>query len=188
MTTQSTVQEIPHFRQFSADEAANLWYSSQELNKIMTEAKETAIVMQEGLPLAEDDTEFTPRGLEYMTPDGFDITTSSLDAVTLVLEEQQRQRTNSEYDVELIACAISSIARHRLRIAHLAAMKDARGVYGDGKFETDHRAAFIASTSCSAGRREPRRDTLRDTGSSGGAATDQSRRRRRNIERRCSRA
>jgi hypothetical protein len=167
MTTQSTVQEIPHFRQFSADEAANVWYSSQELNKIMNEAKETTIVMQEGTALADDDTEVTPRGLEYMTPDGFDITTSSLDAVKLVLEEQQRQRTNSENDVELIAFAISSIARHRLRIAHLAAMKDARGVYGDGKFATDHRVVSRASRSCSVGRRESRRDKLRETGSSG---------------------
>jgi hypothetical protein len=96
MMTQSMVQEIPHSREFLADEATNVWYSSQEISKIMNKARETSIVMQEGIHLVDEDTKFTPRGWEYMKPNGFNIITSSLDAVKLVLEEQQGQPTNSE--------------------------------------------------------------------------------------------
>ncbi|KAL3902746.1 MAG: hypothetical protein SGARI_005691 [Bacillariaceae sp.] len=98
--------------------------------------------MQVGIPLCGDtadnnpDAEFTSRGLEYCTPDGFDITTSSLDVVKLILEEQERQQQAGEKDVEMLAAAVGGISRHRMRIAHLAAMKDARAAYGNERLYT----------------------------------------------------
>ena len=154
----------------------------------MREATQTVVAMNHGVPLVDDDSEFTSRGLEYMTPDGFDITTSSLDVVKLVLEEQTRQRDEPEYngelDTDLLAATVGGVSRHRSRIAHLAAMKDARGVYGEGNFKLDPLAVEasaanmpIRSRSFDGRRREPRRGMLKATGSMG-AAAEKTRRRR----------
>jgi hypothetical protein len=116
----------------------------------------------------DDDQETTTRGLEYMTVSGFDITASSLDAVKIILEEQKRQRDAGEpYNAELFACAVGGISRHRGRIAHLAGMKDARGVYGDGNFKTDRPAPKTSNSFNGTTRREPRRGQLRHSESGG---------------------
>jgi hypothetical protein len=168
---------IPHYKDMALDEIKSVWFSTKEMDRTMNECQETVQLMQDGILMAEDDEEITTRGLEYMTVSGFDITTSSLDAVKIVLEEQKRQREAGEScDAELFYCAVSGISRHRLRIAHLAGMKDARGVYGDGNFKTDRKAP-AHSTSDEGTRREPRRGRLRAT-NSGGALADMTHRRR----------
>jgi hypothetical protein len=140
-TGEPTIYDVPHHSQYTTDEINSIWFTKLEIDRTISECKETVQCMQDGIPFLEDDDQaFTTRGLEYMTAGGFDITTSSLDAVKLVLEEQERQRQDDEYDGApdplALADAIQGISMHRLRIAHLAAMKDARGVYGDGKFKT----------------------------------------------------
>ena len=135
----SHVETIPHHESFSPEEHTLLWYDSKEVEKIHKECAETVRKMHAGEPLVEDDPESTTRGLEYMTPNGFDITTSSLEVVQAVLEEQERQRKEAlengsasgekfVLDDELLADVSEGVSRHRSRIAHLAAMKDERAI------------------------------------------------------------
>jgi hypothetical protein len=178
------LKAIPHYTELEAEVKQELWFTDQEVKQILKTASQTVAAMNDGVPLADDAEEFTPRGLEYMTPDGFDITTSSLDVVHLVLEEQTRQRQEEGFkgnlDDELVEATVGSVSRHRSRIAQLAAMKDARGVYGEGKFKLDPIAAANGRPSRSKsvdGKREPRRGRLSATGSMGVAA-EKTRRRR----------
>jgi hypothetical protein len=166
---------IPHYKDMALDERNSVWYSKKELDRTLNECKETVRTMEDGILMADDDQEATTRGLEYMTASGFDTTASRWGAVKIVLEEQTRQREAGEpYDAELLSAAVGGISRHRGRIAHLAGMKDARGVYGDGNFKTD---VPDSSNSSQASKREPRRGRLQAS-SSGGALMDQTRRRR----------
>jgi hypothetical protein len=169
--TMKVERMIPHFKDMAVDERKQVWYSKKELQRTLNECKETVGRMEDGILLADDDKEITTRGLEYMTAMGFDTTASRWGAVKIVLEEQTRQREAGEpYDAELFSAAVSGISRHRGRIAHLAGMKDARGVYGDGNFKT-------SVQSSDAKKREPRRGRLQ-TSNSGSALMDQTRRRR----------
>lgn len=134
-TAKDEVQIVDRLQDIAADFEGTVWFSRKELNDTMAECRETVRQMREGAPLsdADDVNSFTTRGLEYCTPDGFDIATSSLDVVLLILEEQRRQKALGIVDQEMLAAAAGGISRHRLRIAHLAAMKDARAVYGSDK-------------------------------------------------------
>lgn len=177
----ASVKTIPHYSEMELDELTKIWFTGQELSRTLKEATQTVAAMNEGIPLSDNDTEFTTRGLEYMTPKGFDITNASLGAVKLVLEEQEQQRQNENYsgqlDSELIAATIGGISRHRSRIAHLAAMKDARSVYGDGNFKTTADLSCPRRTRSFDRKKEPRRTQPRRTGSMG-AVQDRTRRRR----------
>ena len=133
----SHVEEIPHHESLTPEEHAKLWYDSKEVEKIHKECAETVRKMHAGEPLVEDDPESTTRGLEYMTPNGFDIQSSSLEVVQAVLEEQARQKEEAKeqgddknwtLDDELLADVAEGVSRHRSRIAHLAAMKDERAI------------------------------------------------------------
>lgn len=177
------IKTIQHFTELDPEMREAVWFTSDEVARIVEEATQTVIAMNDGVPLADDDVQFTTRGLEYMTPKGFDITTSSLDIVQLVLEEQQRQRSEPGFkgklDDDLIAATVGGVSRHRSRIAHLAAMKDARGVYGDGNFKVDPQVSSPRPCRSRSfdGKREPRRGMLSKTGSMG-AAAEKTRRRR----------
>jgi hypothetical protein len=164
------VQNIPSRDDLSEEDKLRVWYSAQEMERSLNECKETVIAMQSGTPLMDSDSEFTSRGLEYMTADGLDITTSSQDAVTIVLEEQQRQLSEGVFEVEMLACSMGGISKHRLRIAHLVGMQDARGVYGDGNFKLDGNARGMGSKSKSfsnSSKRESRARGLARNGSTG---------------------
>ena len=124
------VQNIPGLESFSSDHWVEIWYSPSELDQTHAECQETVRRMQNGEPVPDDDDEFTRRGLEYMTPSGFDIAKLTMDGVRLVLEEQARQRKEGISDSILIAEALAPLSKHRLRIANLAGMKDARGIPG----------------------------------------------------------
>jgi hypothetical protein len=68
----------------------------------------------------------------------------------------------------MLACSVGGISKHRLRIAHLAGMKDARGVYGDGNFKSDGNARGMSSKSKSfSNRPEPRARGVTRNGSTG---------------------
>lgn len=158
------IQFIPHFTELDEDARSQLWFTCHEMDQIMKEATQTIAAMNNSMFLHDDDPEFTIRGLEYMTSNGFDITTNSLETVRLVLEEQNRQRQAPDYvgrlDVEQIAESTRGISRHRLRIAHLAAMKDARTVYGQGNFKLD------AQTISTGSKEDPQRGMSQARGSS----------------------
>jgi hypothetical protein len=116
---------IPNLEDIDGKE--NLWLSDAELKETMGECIRTVVNMQKGVPLKDDCDQFTSRGLEYMTPNGFDIATSSQTAIHVVLEEQKRQKKETgKVDPELLASAIESFSRHRMRIAQLAGQKDER--------------------------------------------------------------
>ena len=72
-------------RQKSKSEINSIWFTQQEIDQTIKVCQDTVQCMQDGIPLADEDSEFTTRGLEYMTTSGFDIATSSLDAVKTVL-------------------------------------------------------------------------------------------------------
>jgi hypothetical protein len=109
------------------DNKENLWVSDAERKETISECIRTVVDMQKGIPLKDDSDQFTTRGLEYMTPNGFDIATSSQKAIHVVLEEQKRQKKETgKVDPELLASAIESFSRHRMRIAQLAGQKDER--------------------------------------------------------------
>lgn len=162
---------------------AQIWFSRKELDDTMLECRQTVVQMRDSVPLC-DDGDFTSRGLEYCTPDGFDITTSSGDIIRLILEEQHRQREEGIFDPELLAAAGGGISRHRSRIAHLAAMKDARAVYGDNPQLTSASSLLTGNNSGSptrsnsfSGLRESRRGRKSRCGSFG-AMEEKVRRRR----------
>lgn len=131
-TDSNELYEVPHHSQYTQIEINSIWFTQDEIDQTTKECQETVRCMQNEMPLADDCEEFTTRGLEYMTISGFDITTSSLDVVRLVLEEQAKLRQQGERGTpEMLASLVEGTSMHRLRIAHLAAMKDARAVYGD---------------------------------------------------------
>jgi hypothetical protein len=170
ITADVLVQNIPSRDDLSEEEKLRVWYSVQEMERSLNECKETIIAMQSGTPLMDSDSEVTSRGLEYMTADGLDITTSSQGAVKLVLEEQQRQLSEGVFEAEMLACSMGGISKHRLRIAHLVGMQDARGVYGDGNFKSDGNARGMGSKSKSFSnntKREPRARGVARNGSAG---------------------
>lgn len=105
-----------------------VWYSDEELRVTMTECMQTIAAMQGGIPFGENEIDsYTCRGLEHFTSDGFQIANSSREAVQLVLQEQERQRQEcGSVDPNLLAAAIESVSRHRLRIAQLTGLKDER--------------------------------------------------------------
>lgn len=129
---------IPHVQEFDEETRTNLWFTNRELDDTIQEATRTIVAMNDGVLFTDDDPDFTTRGLEYMTPTGFNIASSSQQAVTMVLAELDRQRKLPEFtgqiNDDLLADSIQAISRHRQRIAHLAAMKDARTVHGQGNF------------------------------------------------------
>jgi hypothetical protein len=127
-TPVSHVESIPNHDTLTPEQHVELWYDTAEVAKIHKECAETVRKMHHGEPLPDDDdAETTSRGLEYMTPGGFDITASSREAVRAVLDEQARQKDNGEEpDPELLAEVSESVSRHRSRIAHLAGLKDQR--------------------------------------------------------------
>lgn len=129
---------IPHVKEFDQETRSKVWFTHHELEETMKEATRTIIAVNDGVLFTDDDPDFTTRGLEYMTPTGFNIANSSQQAVTTVLQEQERQRNvpnfNGQLDDHLLADSIQAMSRHRQRIAHLAAMKDARTVHGPGNF------------------------------------------------------
>jgi hypothetical protein len=171
---------VDRLQDLAPEVITRVWFSQKELNETMLECRQTVRQMRDGVPLADgdDDSGLTSRGLEYCTPDGFDITTSSLDVVKLILEEQQRQRAEGIADPEMLAAAVGGISRHRQRIAHLAAMKDARVVYGDERQWTTSGSMEAPSKSSSFNsKREPRRGRLGRSGSFG-AMEEKVRRRR----------
>jgi hypothetical protein len=158
----------------------------------MLECRQTVQQMRDGVPLMYNCDDFTSRGLEYCTPEGFDITSSSGELVRLILEEQQRQKGEGIVDPDMLAAAAGGISRHRSRIAHLAAMKDARVVYGEERLLTSSSISSSSSFSSASGmndndgsptvtnKRESRRCRKNRSGSSGSfvAMEEQVRRRR----------
>jgi hypothetical protein len=180
ITDEVHVQNIPCRADLSEEDKIGVWYTVQEIQRSLNECKETVIAMQSGVPMMDSDSEVTSRGLEYMTVDGFDITTSSLGAVKILLEEQERQRSEGVFEADMLACSVGGISKHRLRIAHLAGMKDARAVYGDGNFKSDGNARGVGDKSKSfseKSKREPRSRGVARNGSTG-AIMEQTRRRR----------
>lgn len=156
--------------------SSDVWFTQEEINATIRECAETVNHMKRGITLGSDTThdqapEFTCRGLEYCTPDGFDITTSSLDVVHLILEEQERQKVEGIVDTQMLAAAVGGISRHRHRIAHLAAMKDVRGVYGNDRLmttaEDEGKTGPTRCNSFSGVRRERRGRNVRRSGSFG---------------------
>jgi hypothetical protein len=127
-TIVSHVESIPNHDTLTPEQHVELWYDTAEVAKIHKECAETVRKMHHGEPLPDDDdADTTSRGLEYMTPGGFDITASSREAVRAVLDEQARQKADGEEpDPELLADVSESVSRHRSRIAHLAGLKDQR--------------------------------------------------------------
>ena len=178
ITSNVEFRGIERIEDIAEEDKLLVWYSSKEIQRSIDECKATVIAMQSGMPLMDDDgDQVTSRGLEYMTADGFDITSSSLDSVKIVLEEQQRQKSEGIFpDMELLACSVEGISKHRLRVAHLAGMKDARGVYGEGNFKCDSRLGERSKSF--TGRRESRRERGVNRTSSSGAIIERTRRRR----------
>jgi hypothetical protein len=176
------IHVVDRIQDVAADAEASVWYSPAELEDTMRECRETVRQMRGGgVPLSDGDDEgnqLSSRGLEYCTPDGFDITTSSHDVVKLILEEQQRQKENGVVDPEMLAAAAGGISRHRSRIAHLAGMRDARVVYGsDRQWTTAGNMGVPTRGGSLNSKREPRRGRLGRSGSLG-AMEEQVRRRR----------
>ena len=171
---------VDRLQDMAADVKIGVWFSQNELNETMKECRETVRQMRDGIVLSDGDDGigFTSRGLEYCTPDGFDITTSSLEVVKLILEEQERQKAEGIVDAERLAAAAGGISRHRSRIAHLAAMKDARVVYGNEKqWTTAENTGSPTKSNSFNSKRESRRGRLGRSGSFG--AMEENVRRRR---------
>jgi len=141
----------------------------------------------------EGDDASNTRGLEYMTPSGFDIITAKSKQTTKsVLDEQRRLRAEykdkgggsssginntAEYEIfgratnsvddeiaEALARVLARVSRHRHRIAQLAAMRDAQAVYGT----QCHRARLTSNATASAvSSTNPKDDNLRRSRSGG---------------------
>jgi len=163
---QVDMQLIPHVNEFDEATKTKLWFTGKELDQTMNEATRTIIAVNNGELFTDDDPDFTTRGLEYMTSTGFNIAESSQQAVTTVLAEQRRQRHSRDFsgevDTHLLADSIQAISRHRQRIAHLAAMKDARTVHGQDNFRCQVVQPSEPTLSHSS---EPFRGKLRASGS-----------------------
>ena len=137
----SFTTSIPHHSHLDEDQRSEMWYSEKELKETHRACSDTVRAMQEGQPV--DEEECASRGLEYMTPTGFAFFSVCLEAVQMVLEEQERQREENPgepLDPELIAESILGISRHRSRIAFLAGKKDERVVQAEAMSEQGHRS------------------------------------------------
>eukprot|EP00980_Cylindrotheca_fusiformis_P025207 scaffold13271_cov110-Cylindrotheca_fusiformis.AAC.10 len=111
----------------SIENKESLWFSEDELKETSRECMRTVVSMLQGVALSDDNDQFTTRGLEYMTPDGFDIAASSRNVIHVVLDEQQRQKKESgTVDSVVLAGSMESVSRHRMRIAQLTGQQDER--------------------------------------------------------------
>ena len=89
-----------------------------------------AAILQGTLIKDDDDEEYTTRGLEYMTTEGFDISQNIKEIVQWVLEEQTRQREEETPESShSLADILATASAHRSRVAHLIGMRDARAVH-----------------------------------------------------------
>jgi hypothetical protein len=126
-----TIEAIPcAYEDLSKEEFEAIWYSQAELLATIAECRTTVTAMLQGQVIREDDKEYTKRGLEYMTTEGFDLSQNIKEIVQSVLEEQTRQREEKTPAPEFLADILASASSHRLRIAHLMGMRDARAVHG----------------------------------------------------------
>jgi hypothetical protein len=124
-----TIEEIPYADQdLSKEEFEAVWYSQAELRATTTECRTTVVAILQGKVIEDDDEEYTTRGLEYMTLEGFDISQNVNEIVQSVLEEQTRQREEKIPAPDLLADILASASAHRSRIAHLRGIRDARAV------------------------------------------------------------
>ena len=126
-----TIEEIPYAaHDLSKEEFEAVWYSQAELRSTLTACRTTvAAILQGTLIKDDDDEEYTTRGLEYMTTEGFDISQNIKEIVQLVLEEQTRQREEETPAPDSLADVLASASAHRSRIAHLIGLRDARSVH-----------------------------------------------------------
>ena len=126
-----TIEEIPYAaHDLSKEEFEAVWYSQAELRSTLTACRTTvAAILQGTLVKDDDDEEYTTRGLEYMTTEGFDISQNIKEIVQLVLEEQTRQREEETPAPDSLADVLASASAHRSRIAHLIGLRDARSVH-----------------------------------------------------------
>jgi hypothetical protein len=124
-----TIEEIPYADQdLTKEEFEAVWYSQAELRATTTECRTTVAAILQGKVIEDDDEEYTTRGLEYMTLEGFDISQNINEIVQSVLEEQTRQREEKIPAPDLLADILASASAHRSRVAHLRGMRDARAV------------------------------------------------------------
>jgi hypothetical protein len=126
-----TIQEIPYADQdLSKEEFQAAWYSQAELQATITECRITVAAMLQGKVIKDDDEEYTQRGLEFMTAEGFDISQNIKEIVQSVLEEQTRQKEEKTHVPDFLAAILAGASAHRSRIAQLIGMRDARAVHG----------------------------------------------------------
>ena len=112
---QVVVRTIEHINDFCQTEIQNTWYQKSEYRQIRASLGVTVRKLSSG-EYAGDSEHHCARGLEFKTSVGAQRRKiNKLDALVAVLDEQERQRAEDDYDEIALSCAYvetSFAARH----------------------------------------------------------------------------
>ena len=165
---QAAVYRTTHVNDYSNEEYDAVWYSPKEIDLVKAECALTVTMMQTCTSLHTE--MYCSRGLEYRTPIGQEMRRmNKLNGLVAVLNEQDRQYDENEYDPDAIACIYKQVTQHCQDDAHQLALRDERYVRRDftssnhheqeNKMSaTEHRKAHASPIASPVVLSPPRRD------------------------------
>ena len=139
VTFNKLVMVVPHehINNFSDQEIRDSWYNKRELDQIKTDIIDTVQNKMATRGSHYDETgesSYCTRGLEYRTRLGMEQRKNTrCNAWDAVLDEQDRQWCNGEYNDERLAQVYMACTRKSVRVALLLARQDKLAVYGNAK-------------------------------------------------------
>ncbi|KAG7354198.1 hypothetical protein IV203_003554 [Nitzschia inconspicua] len=117
-------KNVKHIDDYTDREYFSTWYTEEDLQEIFNHCVDTVRKMVNGFVLNEDNG-YSPRGLEYKTPTGAKTRKENkARGIRIVLDEQERQRTEGVIDPERLAKLYSDGAADSRRAYRLMAIKD----------------------------------------------------------------
>lgn len=140
----SEIHHIPDLAYYEKEcSKSSIWYSPEELEDISRKMMIGSTTARTMLPdsseqhppdIVQDDKEYCTRGLESMSPEG-GARHSSLEkessVVDLLLAEQGVQKDNGVHDPENLANVCRVQSEHKIKAAHLMALRDEQWVFLD---------------------------------------------------------
>jgi arsenate reductase-like glutaredoxin family protein len=134
---ETEIQPIPHYKELSAGERRNLWFSPDEVEEMRANLFQSIDKLEVNEPF--DGSSDTARGLEFYTYSAsLDKQCRKLQLIRSILQEQDRQRQMGDYNESKLARISLEHGANSMEFARYIALQDACNAYNeDQEYDDD---------------------------------------------------